>query len=126
MKAYKVCHKVIDEFGRTHYYSMTNDFSPHKYVVEYIIGQTTKPLIGKLFCFDTEKNARKEIDDSPNLVLLEAEIEPAYYRTSIIASPHDENIEDFWTSDYNIDCWTLPSGTIFADSVTLIRELEKK
>ncbi len=105
----------------------------NRYTVTYVLNEWVKPIIGKLMIFDTFDNAYFWINEmATNFRIFESEaegvIEPGfkYWITSNLAL--NKSMEQFWKDGIpHPEIWPdkhleeVPTGTLFADSVKLVK-----
>lgn len=128
-KGFKVCYKPpkIENLTSTIFHS--------KHSLQYRIGEEVKPKEGLLFCFDTLENAILFWGGDNYGKIFECDLEQVPGPQRVIDMNYScgfEDITNFWNawnlheSPQNITTRTIPRGTIFATSVTLLREISKK
>lgn len=111
--------KVVWESPQRKFFSCSD--LPPKFVLKYKIGEKTVPKIGKIFIFNTRKNARNYIKfQSCNYVHHFKILKVRTVGTPKIASWRafigNDTILQFW-SNKNISLRETPQGTYFADAV---------
>lgn len=98
--------------------------------LEYDIGKTTYPKLGKIFVFDTRKNAREFIKRERVVVgiilkvLVVGNVTKAFVRGFI--NPTWATCSDFWNTIHMKESiftvFNVPPGTYYADAVTPIEK----
>lgn len=97
--------------------------------IEYSVTEVNLPKIGKLFVFDTYKNAKEEAGYREGLEIWECyaedlEILPLNYIIPI--GPPIEEVINFWKSGRTEPGYQMyiPKGTCFCSSLRLIRRID--
>lgn len=104
MEAYKVVEKLSNG-------SLTSCFIEHPKMT-YAIGVKTVPPenCGPLAAFETLKDAKEFFNSRSSFRIYKCEIE-------------ESNERALWNGYIRREDWTLPAGTIFCDSITLLSEI---
>jgi hypothetical protein len=132
MIAYKICRIQNGKFMSANQLLKGTNFD-----TEYSVGVKTVPHKGLLFCFDSLSKCKEYIGENYskyNVVIFECECELSEKDYSMIAMLFfgyvNFDFEIFWgdSESYikNSSHWCVekPSGTLFANSITLLRIVE--
>ena len=99
------------------------------YSLEYKMGKTTLPKIGKIFVFNTRKAARLYkkhlLYSNSNLIIFKATVEnPQVVNVWISSRLHTSDLDVYWLSRRSIDQAIVPApmGSYFCDSCTIIEK----
>ena len=124
---YKVVHK--DFSGR-----LVSSTTEGIYKVEYNIDKVTKPIIGKLFIFDSILNAKSYIHTiqislnyfADNKYIYKCETLNPEPLTLMALPLNNISIKRFWTKEYELHpiLWETSLGTYVCDSLTLLKRIE--
>lgn len=116
------------------YYSAMEKDMPWEFVLQYIIGHTTVPKIGRIFVFKTYDEARQFINDNPNTTNI--------LKGKATNIGHPKHLaENFWQEGVILEFWknkilkkkqnipvkrSIPKGTLTCSTFTPTELIKKE
>jgi len=129
---YKIC-SIHYNGSTTVYRSYMADYLG-KYGLEYKLNKVVLPPVGKLFVFDSLRSTINEFYGN-SYAIFEVDVtnptKPTEKQSLLNCTEKDvdkywANINDGKYNQYGLGKYKMPKGTVFVDSITLLRKLTKQ